>query len=138
MTKKLLVALAAATALVGATALLSGCSSAPKAVTVDAASGTATVPVGGELTIELGEINPSVGESWVIVTDPDPAVLSGGTEVTGEPEKDGLVGAPTQLSYAFTAVATGTTTVEFEYQLRGETPKDAAEQRSASVRVTVE
>lgn len=127
---RLPVALAMAASLV---LVATGCSSVTK---VDSDAGSATVPEGGTLVVDFGEINQSVGDDWVIIVEPDPAVLGDGVpEYLGE---DGAPpGASSRLTYSFPAVGKGTTTVEFEYRFRGEAPDDAADQKTVTLDVAV-
>ena len=127
---RLPVALAMAASLVF---VATGCSSVTK---VDSDAGSATVPGGGTLVVDFGEINQSVGDDWVIIVEPDPAVLGDGV-----PEYLGEDGAPpggsSRLTYSFPAVGKGTTTVEIEYRFRGEAPDDAADLKTVTLDVAV-
>lgn len=116
---------------------LSGCASSTGPITVDHSANTATVSAGETLTIDFGEVNPSAGDGWVIVTKPDSAILSGGEQHIEPLSKDKAVGGPHALTFEFTAVAAGTTTVEFEYRTRGTVPESPKDQQSASLEVTV-
>ncbi len=104
-------------ALVIALALaVSGCSGADSTVSHDA--GSATVAVGETLRLDFGEINPSVGDNWFLVGEPDSAVL---TEIGDERDEvsdcDGT-GCGVELTWDFEAVGEGETTLVFQYCFR--------------------
>lgn len=127
--------------LVAATAMialaLSGCASGA-AVTVDAFStDSVTVPAGQDLVVDFGEINSSTGDDWVIITEPDAAVLSPG-ESQSEQVGDGAPGSPNLFSYRFVAIEAGTTSIEFQYQFQGSVPDLESEQENIVIDVTVE
>lgn len=95
---------------------VSGCSMPDVTVAHDA--GSATVAVGETLRVDFGEVNPSVGDNWFLVGEPDAAVL---TEVGSETEEvsdcDGT-GCPAELTWDFEAVGEGETTLVFQYCFR--------------------
>jgi predicted secreted protein len=116
---------------------LTSCAAAPKTVTVDFTDHAAKLAVGDELVIDFGEVNASVGSAWVVIADPDPSVLTVPEQHTEYLGENGSVGAPNHLTYSLTAVGSGNTRVQFEYQFRGAVPEDPQEQRTAVIDVTV-
>lgn len=101
-----------------AVAALAACG--PPSTSVSYTVDEITVPAGQTLVIDLGQINASVGDDWRLTTAPDPAVLTEGelrAETVGD---ETATGNPTELAYAFDAVAPGTTTIGFTYSYRGE------------------
>lgn len=92
---------------------------------------------GEALIVEFGEVNPSVGDDWVLTREPDPTVLSEGDERNRYLGDEGETGAASEMSYRFAAVGGGTTVVRFEYQFRGAVPEDPQDRRSAEITVTV-
>lgn len=114
---------------------LTGCSAAEK--TVDHTTSSVTLAPGEALVVDFGEINPTVGDAWVITREPDPAVLGPGEERSRYLGEDGETGAPSEVSYRFAPVGDGTTVVQFEYQFRGVVPEDADDQQTAEITVTV-
>lgn len=116
---------------------LSACS--PPSTSISATVDEVVVPAGQTLVIDLGEISTSVGDDWRLTTAPDPAVLAEGevrTETVGD---DDATGTPTRLSYAFDALAPGTTTIGFTYSYRGADgdPHGRVEDPEPTVVVTV-
>ncbi|MEV8338473.1 hypothetical protein [Leucobacter sp. NPDC077196] len=136
MRSRALPVLSLAAAALGAFAL-SGCA-APGSVTVGYEESSVAVENGTELTVDFGEVNMSVGSDWVIISDPDPSVLSTGEKVTEYAGESDSVGGPNDLAYRFTATGTGQTKIQFEYQFRGAVPDDPTEQKTALIDVTVE
>lgn len=116
--------------------VLSGCAAA--SVTVGYEESVVTVETGTELVVDFGEVNASVGSDWVIISDPDPSVLSKGEKSTEYAGEEGSVGGPSDLAYRFAATGTGQTKIQFEYQFRGAVPDDPTEQKTALIDVTVE
>ena len=125
---RLPVALAMAASLV---LVATGCSSVTK---VDSDAGSATVPEGGTLVVDFGEINQSVGDDWVIIVEPDPAVLGDGV-----PEYLGEDGAPpggsSRLTYSFPAVGKGTSQLWARAQRRSSSSIDSAERPLTTRRI---
>jgi hypothetical protein len=115
---------------------LSGCAAA--ATTVDHTAEEVTISSGETLVVDFGEINSSVGDGWVIVTEPDATVLGAGEAESEYLGEEGSAGGPNNFSYRFPAVGPGTTVIEFEYRFRGEVPEDPAEQETSRIEVTVE
>ena len=105
--------------------------------TVEHTTESVTLAPGETLVVDFGEINPSVGDAWVITQEPDAAVLGPGEEETRYTGEEGMAGAPSELSYRFAPVGTGTTVIEFEYQFRGAVPEDPVDQKTAKIEVTV-
>lgn len=89
------------------------------------------------LIVDFGEVNPTVGDEWVVTREPDPAVLGPGDERSRYLGEDGETGAPSELSYRFAAVGEGTTVIQFEYRFRGAVPEDLDDQKTAEITVTV-
>ncbi|WP_258726265.1 protease inhibitor I42 family protein [Cellulomonas sp. NS3] len=124
-------------AVVALAVALTACS--PPSTSVSATVDEVMVPAGQTIVIDLGEITTSVGDDWRLTTAPDPAVLAEGevrAETVGD---DGATGTPTRLSYAFDAVAPGTTTIGFTYSYRGEDgdPHGRVEDPEPTIVVTV-
>ncbi|KDA05885.1 hypothetical protein DC31_15460 [Microbacterium sp. CH12i] len=124
-------------ALLGVTALSIGLSACASDTTIDYTSDAVTVSSGETLVIDFGMINSSVGDGWVITTEPDSAILGAGTAGTKYLGEEGSTGGGNSLTYRFPAVGAGTTVIEFEYEFRGEVPDDVAEQETARIEVTV-
>ena len=85
---------------------------------VDAAvdGGSATLTVGEVLRVDFGDVNESVGDSWYLITPPDPSILGdNGRDYDSECDRPGC-GA--RLWWDFPAVAPGVTTVVFRYCYR--------------------
>ncbi|WP_311879253.1 hypothetical protein [Microbacterium forte] len=114
---------------------LTGCSAAEKTVAYTTSS--VTLAPGEALVVDFGEINPTVGDAWVITREPDPAVLGPGDERSRYLGQDGETGAPSEVSYRFAPVGDGTTVIQFEYEFRGAVPEDADDQQTAEITVTV-
>jgi predicted secreted protein len=116
---------------------LGACS--PPSTTISYTVDEIAVPAGQTIVLDLGEINTSVGDDWRLTTTPDPAVLTEGelrAETVGD---DDETGNPTRLSYAFEAVAPGTTTIGFTYSYRGEDgdPEGRVDEPEPTIQVTV-
>ncbi|MFD5598938.1 protease inhibitor I42 family protein [Leucobacter sp. NPDC058333] len=115
---------------------VSGC--AAKTETIGFTQSEVTVTQGEELVIDFGEVNHSVGSEWVVVAQPDPAVLGPADAQSEYLGEKGSVGGPSHLTYHFAAVGSGMTKIQFEYQFRGAVPDDPAEQKTSTIAVTVE
>ena len=115
---------------------LAGCAGAAEK-TVDYTVDSVTLAPGETLVVDFGEINPSVGDAWVITQEPDAAVLGPGDEETRYLGEEGMTGAPLEFSYRFAPVGSGTTVIEFEYEFRGSVPEETADQKTAKISVTV-
>lgn len=111
-----------------ATLAVSGCDADETVVpigragpTVDGtASGAATVPAGGSLRVDFGDVNNSIGDDWFLVGPPDPAVLAdAGEEYDSECEG---AGCGAHLWWRFDAVAAGSTELVFQYCYRSRPP----------------
>ena len=126
----------AASLVLGVATALAGCSASEEVVPYTAE--TAALDQGETLVVDFGEINLSVGDGWVVVTGPDPAVLGPAEASSTYRGDEGSVGGPSEYSYRFPAVGEGTTIVEFEYRFRGEVPEDPADRETARLEVTVE
>lgn len=129
---------AAVLAAVAAVGMLLTACIGPGEKTVDYTDGAVTVSAGQTLVVDFGGINPSVGDDWVITTEPDPAVLGEGDSEFTSDAPEGMTGAPGELSYRFPAVGAGTTVIAFEYRFRGEVPEDAHDRKTSEITVTVE
>jgi predicted secreted protein len=111
------------TAAAGLALLAAGCLG-PPVVDVNVSAGSARLATGETLRVDFGDINESVGDSWHVVGDPDPAVLT-------EKERDYDVdcdqpGCGGHLRWTFTATGPGTTTVVFQYCYRSRPGDDCA------------
>lgn len=115
---------------------LAGCSASEKII--DYTDTAATLAPGEVLIVDFGEVNATVGNAWVIVEEPDAAILGEGEERSDYLGESGETGAASDLSYRFAAVGEGTTTIEFEYRFRGSVPEDPEDQKTATIEVTVE
>lgn len=115
---------------------LAGCSAASEK-SVDHTSSSVTLAPGEALIVDFGEINPSVGDAWVITREPDPAVLGPGDQRSRYLGEDGETGAPSEVTYRFPPVGDGTTVIQFEYQFRGSAPDDPSDRQTAEITVTV-
>jgi predicted secreted protein len=88
----------------------------PRVVTVPVGAGSAHVEAGEVLQVDLGEVNPSIGDAWFLVHPPDAAVLGEGEEsFESECDEPGCGGRAT---WTFTARSPGTTRLEFRYCYR--------------------
>ncbi|MCP1429712.1 protease inhibitor I42 family protein [Microbacterium foliorum] len=116
--------------------VLTGCA-AGSSETVDYTTSAVTLAPGSALVVDFGEINPTVGDEWVITREPDPAVLDPGAADSRYLGEDGEVGAPSEFHYRFAPVGLGTTVIEFEYRFRGAVPDEESDRRSAEITVTV-
>lgn len=105
--------------------------------TVDYTTSAVTLAPGEALVVDFGEINPSVGDAWVVTREPDPEVLHEGELRSHYLGDEGSTGGPSHVSYRFAPEGDGTTVIEFEYQFRGSVPTDVADQRTAEITVTV-
>nr|WP_201469571.1 protease inhibitor I42 family protein [Microbacterium hydrocarbonoxydans] len=104
---------------------------------VEHTSSSVSLSRGEALVVEFGEVNPSVGDDWVLTREPDPAVLGEGDERYRYLGEDGETGSPSEMTYRFAAIGVGTTVVRFEYRFRGSVPEDPANRKSAEIAVTV-
>ncbi|WP_181905829.1 protease inhibitor I42 family protein [Microbacterium bovistercoris] len=127
---------AGATMLVVAMIGLTACSGAQQ-VTVDADDPTATVPVGGELVVDLGEVRSGVGDGWLLVEAPDPKVLGEPTEEFEPASGKTSPGSSSIMKVTFPAVGKGETTLTYEYRFRGEVPEDPVDQQTLTFEVAV-
>ena len=117
-----------ATCLVAAVvvAVLAGCSggSGDDPVTIGVAARQVTLAEGEVLRVDLGPYNASIGDSWQVTGAPDPAVLHDDDQ-TIEPDPDcgaGQIGCGGTLTWEFTAIGRGSTTIEFRYCYRSRVP----------------
>lgn len=123
-------------ALVACLPALAACS-APREETVPYTQPSATLAVGETLVVDLGEINPSVGDAWELTTEPDADVLAAG-EQESDSESD-APGSPSHLVHRFEATGAGTTTIGFTYSYRGTEgdPEGRTEDPTPEITVTV-
>jgi len=91
-----------------------------ESISVPVDAGAASLPAGETLRVELGNANPSVGDSWHLIVPPDPAVLVDTGQVPGD-DCD-TPGCQTTADWTFTAAAPGTTAVVFRYCYRSAPP----------------
>jgi predicted secreted protein len=96
--------------------VVSGCSGADTTVSHDA--GTATVAVGETLRVDFGEVNPSVGDNWFLVGEPDSAVLTEIGTATDPVSGCDETGCGVELAWDFEAAGEGETTLVFQYCFR--------------------
>lgn len=102
-------------------ALLAGCSG-PATVTAPVDSGQVELARGEVLRVELGSYNASIGDSWHLVTAPDPAVLGdAGRDVHDDCPAE-AVGCGGTLTWDFTTTGVGSTTIVFRYCYRSRLP----------------
>jgi len=96
--------------------VLAGCGNGT--VEVRAGSGSAQLARGQVLRVDLGAVNPSIGDAWYLTEAPDPAVLADkGRDFTSDCAA-GQAGCGGHLAWEFTARGKGTTTVAFRYCYR--------------------
>lgn len=92
-------------------------------------AGAISIPAGKQLIIDFGRYNGSAGDSWTLVTKPDPLILEDhGTLLDRENAcpKD-ADGCSSTLAWQFLALKAGTTTMRFQYCYRSSPPKCDAE-----------
>ena len=83
-------------------------------------SGAVSVPAGDQLVVDLGSQNSSIGDSWHLVTAPDPAVLSdAGQRFDSDCDAPGCGG---EASWLFDTVGAGTTELTLRYCYRSRPP----------------
>jgi hypothetical protein len=110
-------------AVAGLALAVTGCGG-PRVIEVGYSAGSARLMPSEVLRVDFGEINSSIGDSWHLVGEPDPAVL-----VEREREYESLCDNPgcgAHLAWTFTAVAAGRTSVVFRYCYRSWPDKDCA------------
>jgi predicted secreted protein len=97
--------------------LLAGCGGG-RTVEVGVTAGSVQLAAGEVLRVDLGQVNPSIGDSWYLVGTPDAAVLTEGEEdYDSDCDKD-AVGCGGRLAWVFTAHGPGKTTLLFQYCYR--------------------
>lgn len=101
--------------------LAAGCSG-PAVRTVAVTDKTASLRVGEVLRVDMGDVNPSVGDSWFVVSGADGSVL-------GEGERDyvshcdaGKAGCDGRLTWQFPAAHAGETDLVLRYCYRTQLP----------------
>jgi predicted secreted protein len=100
--------------------LLAGCTHGPHVTTVAYGAGAARLAKGETLAVDFGTVNPSIGDSWYLVTKPDAAVL---TERGPEFESTcgaNRAGCDSHLTWQFTAAGKGSTSMVFRYCYRSQ------------------
>jgi hypothetical protein len=108
-------------------------------VDVRVSDGSARLVVGELLRVDMGRVNTSIGDSWSLVTRPDPAVL---TQKEQQYDPVTCTGCDQGLKWTFSAVGAGTTTIVFQYCYRSSPPRCQPEpsrgpQDPVSLNVTV-
>jgi hypothetical protein len=93
---------------------LGGCGG-PTTVSVDVGAGSAGLAKGDVLRVSLGAVSPGIGDGWFVQTPPDPAVLTDQGQQLNNCDQPGCTGT---LSWDFTAVGRGSTTIVFRYCYR--------------------
>jgi hypothetical protein len=99
-----------------------GCGSDP-VVVVGYDKGTASVPVGARLRVDLGTVSESIGDGWFLVGSPDAKVLKDDGSVSGPGCGAGMAGCSHTLYWQFTALAKGSTTIRLRYCYRSRPEK---------------
>ncbi|MEV0270252.1 protease inhibitor I42 family protein [Hamadaea sp. NPDC050747] len=94
---------------------LSGCSSTEH-VGVDV--GSVTLEKGQTLSIDIGAVNASIGDSWYVVESGDRAVVAEPRREYDSDCRGGEVGCGGKLSYEVKAVGVGETELVFRYCYR--------------------
>jgi hypothetical protein len=89
-------------------------------VLVDYRAGTARARVGQLLVVSFGTVNSSIGDSWYLVTKPDPAVLTERGPRYESTCAANQVGCDSSLRWEFAAAAAGTTSMVFRYCYRSQ------------------
>jgi predicted secreted protein len=88
----------------------------PAVVDVPVDRGSARLAVGEVLRVDLGEVNESIGDSWYLVTPPDPAVLDDdGRDYDSECD---MAGCGAHVTWDFVAAGPGSTALVFRYCYR--------------------
>ena len=114
----------AAAALAAAAGLVAGCGKTG-GTDVPVGAGSANIAKGDTLRVDLGKANPSIGDSWHLVTPPDPAVLSDqGDEFDADCDRPGCDG---RIRWTFIATGPGTTSLVFRYCYRSDAAHCVAE-----------
>jgi hypothetical protein len=88
-------------------------------VDVKVSDASARLVVGELLRVDMGRVNTSIGDSWSLITRPDPAVL-----IEKEQQYDPVTctGCDQGLKWTFAAVGAGTTRIVFRYCYRSSPP----------------
>lgn len=114
-----------------------GCTSETKVVTVDHEESKVELNTGDTLIVDFGTVNHSVGDEWIITSEPDPSLMSAGKQLSKYLGGEGEAGAPSELKFEFSAKSAGSTKVEFVYEFRGAVPEDPDQQGTASIDITI-
>jgi hypothetical protein len=83
-------------------------------------AGTARVRVQQLVVVDFGTVNTSIGDSWHLVTKPDPAVLTERGPMFESACQANQAGCDAQLRWEFKAAAAGTTSMVFRYCYRSQ------------------
>jgi predicted secreted protein len=117
-------AMLAAAAVVAVAVVATGCGG-DNGMGVPVGAGSASIGKGDTLRVDLGKANPSIGDSWHLVTPPDPAVLSDqGDEFDADCDDPGCDG---RIRWTFLATGPGTTSLVFRYCYRSDVANCVAE-----------
>jgi len=90
--------------------LVAGCVN--RTVTVPLSAGSVRVPEGDILEVEMGEVNPSIGDAWFLVDPPESGVL---IAIGRDIESDDVPGSGGPMTWSFAAHRAGTATLTFQY-----------------------
>lgn len=93
--------------------MVAGCMNQTVAVPVSA--GSARLPEGDVLEVEMGEVNPSVGDAWFLVDPPESGVL---IAIGRDIDSEDVPGAGGPMTWSFAAQRRGTATLTFQYCYR--------------------
>lgn len=109
--------------------------------TVSMRSQTVHLAAGHGVRVEVGDVNPSVGDEWTVTRKPDPGVASVAEDYHSSC-RSGETGCGGSLAYIVRAKGNGTTTVEFQYCFRSSPGPDCqakpSQSSNAPVRLVVD
>jgi predicted secreted protein len=94
-----------------------GCSG-PAVRTVAVTDKAASLRVGEVLRVDIGEVNPSVGDSWFVVSGADGTILGEGERDYASDCAAGEAGCGGRLAWEFPAVHAGETDLVLRYCYR--------------------
>jgi hypothetical protein len=92
-----------------------GCTG-PEVIAVAVDGGSAAITVGEVLRVDFGDVNESIGDSWYLVTPPDPGIL--GDNGRDYDSACDMSGCGSRLWWDFPGVGPGATTLVFRYCYR--------------------